>query len=593
MVSKWVNYYEVLGISHSATDLEIRAAFVRLIKEVHPDVNQGTEESTHRTQLIIDAYSTLKDARKRREHDGKLEYRRTAHTTSSSGPEYDDPEENEHQTTESEYTDPVAYACDCCGRADVSLRYYIFAWVVSYILATRHGQTPLILCKICRFRKTFEYTLGTGLLGWWGFPWGIIYTLVGLIQNLLGGLYPRDFNAALLAAHGYALYTNGCYVEAMESILESNRLIPTSEKAGFIDFLRTNMTPVSRKTMVIQRLLSINPAWLLFPLISWLAFVGVSNYQNADSGYHERYQSEAVVSVPAAAPATEDEQSAEAAKIGFDIQGFRADVRSANQCISDLATYVHDNVPEVGTHNEGSIIVHDYVLDRDKLASDKVHVFTTALRGSLTAALKRADAAGLGDASSNSQPTSLAKYESDQIDFMRSCLFNATILDISLDYWKVRKSSGGLISVTQSVFALRETTQFGDWLSRKRETDKLSVLTSRLRKAESAQTIKGDIAELRGELHRTQASIDNINQLMDSYTASGSTTAYNDLVPQPNDLVYHSRDTSAALDNAISKYNAIIDDLDKNSIVDAFDDCIDSRILLTQFDQVDLKTKHP
>ena len=63
------NHYEVLGISRSASKKEIRAAFLRLSKEHHPDVSQNDGGDFIQ---ISEAYSTLIDSEKRSFYDHKL-----------------------------------------------------------------------------------------------------------------------------------------------------------------------------------------------------------------------------------------------------------------------------------------------------------------------------------------------------------------------------------------------------------------------------------------------------------------------------------------------------------------------------------------
>lgn len=62
------DYYEILGVSKTASDEEIKRAFRKLAKEYHPDINKnpGAEE---KFKEIGEAYSVLSDANKRRQYD--------------------------------------------------------------------------------------------------------------------------------------------------------------------------------------------------------------------------------------------------------------------------------------------------------------------------------------------------------------------------------------------------------------------------------------------------------------------------------------------------------------------------------------------
>jgi len=64
-----MNYYEILGLSSSATDEEIKKAFRRLALKHHPDRNAGDKSSEAIFKLISQAYEVLSDPDKRKLYD--------------------------------------------------------------------------------------------------------------------------------------------------------------------------------------------------------------------------------------------------------------------------------------------------------------------------------------------------------------------------------------------------------------------------------------------------------------------------------------------------------------------------------------------
>jgi len=63
------DFYNILGVSKSATLHEIKKAYRRLAKELHPDKNQDDPDASTKFQDLGAAYEVLSDEEKRKKYD--------------------------------------------------------------------------------------------------------------------------------------------------------------------------------------------------------------------------------------------------------------------------------------------------------------------------------------------------------------------------------------------------------------------------------------------------------------------------------------------------------------------------------------------
>jgi len=97
--------------------------------------------------------------------------------------------------------------CQGRGPVDVHNSHQIF----SVLVMTRWSSKSLVACRSCGVKSQLGSSLLSLVVGWWGFPWGLIMTPVQVTRNVVGifkGPNPVVPSAALkrhvrlhLAAH--------------------------------------------------------------------------------------------------------------------------------------------------------------------------------------------------------------------------------------------------------------------------------------------------------------------------------------------------------------------------------------------------------
>lgn len=92
-----------------------------------------------------------------------------------------------------------------------------FSWCVSLVIVTmRRSSMVLVRPEESTFTAALPYLLLSAVAGWWGFPFGLIFTPIAIIQNLMGGTdHTARFQGMLPRPQAQPMYGQPMYGQPM------------------------------------------------------------------------------------------------------------------------------------------------------------------------------------------------------------------------------------------------------------------------------------------------------------------------------------------------------------------------------------------
>jgi hypothetical protein len=285
-------FYERLGVLPSATAEEIKKAYRHLAKYLHPDVN-AADGAKAKFQALNDAYAVLSDPELRAAYDA-LQY------TS-----------REHQRPAPEM-EPIC--CSSCGKVTAQPRSSVFWSVVSVLFLTTRTPRQGIFCSSCAREAALKASLTSALFGWWGFPWGLIWTPTSILHNAAGGHHSKEIDEKLVWYNALAFLSKGNLALAYALAQQARTARDTDvavEAVRLIDHLRAaGVPPASLKNPWARSPLTMLAHLLLLAVVPGI--IGLAAYFAENGVPRERPQSQAArpdpyrPSVPLSGPALDD-----------------------------------------------------------------------------------------------------------------------------------------------------------------------------------------------------------------------------------------------------------------------------------------------
>lgn len=154
--------FDILGVSRTATDHEIAAAYRSLARQFHPDAHPeatADEKTVYETAMarINEAYGAIRnrDDRERRLRDERTGRFGRPGTGPGAGARSTSP-----------HRPPGPDECVLCGCAPAQV--FSFVHQIGMIISSQRGVTEASLCRLCALAVGRSQQNRTLVTGWWG-----------------------------------------------------------------------------------------------------------------------------------------------------------------------------------------------------------------------------------------------------------------------------------------------------------------------------------------------------------------------------------------------------------------------------------------
>ncbi|MFL6548863.1 MAG: hypothetical protein ACJ8OJ_09210 [Povalibacter sp.] len=72
----------------------------------------------------------------------------------------------------------------CAGPGPVDVHTSYRVW--SALVMTQWTSRPAVCCRQCGLKSKLGSAVYSAVLGWWGFPWGVLVTPIQIVRNIAG-----------------------------------------------------------------------------------------------------------------------------------------------------------------------------------------------------------------------------------------------------------------------------------------------------------------------------------------------------------------------------------------------------------------------